>query len=402
MINKNFTLLWSGKIISQLGDKFYAIALAWWIMQKTNLPTIMGLFLLTTILPSVLLGFFAGALTDRWNKKAMMVVTDIIRGGFVLIIAFMAMVGFLEVWQVFVIAFCLSIATAFFEPAIQAILPEIVEKENLTKANGMSQMVSGICTVAGPLMGSIAVSMFGIAWVFIANSISYFISAFFACFIVMNKTNKNFNEKNFLWKDIYEGIQFLKNKPNILSILKIIAIAHFFMGSLMVCMPFLAKGLEGNGIKNLGYLEMMMGIGLIMGSIFISVNKKASINEGKLILFIMLVGICFLIVSVEQFFRVKLVYGYMVEMGIIGGCIAFASVFWQSLLQNYTPAYMTGRVFSVSSLIGNISLPIAYGIFGLLFSIGSISMIMGICGIGMILLCSYLIITNFKKVVITQ
>jgi MFS transporter, DHA3 family, macrolide efflux protein len=101
MINRNFTLLWLGKIISQLGDKFYAIALAWWILQKTNSPSIMGLFLLTSVLPGILLGFFAGALTDRWKRKTMLVVTDIIRGCLVLIISYMSMNNALEIWHVF-------------------------------------------------------------------------------------------------------------------------------------------------------------------------------------------------------------------------------------------------------------------------------------------------------------
>ena len=153
MINKNFAFLWLGKIVSQLGDKFYAIALAWWILQKTNSPSIMGFFLLISVLPGILLGFLTGALTDRWQRKTMLVVTDIIRGCLVLDIAYLSMANTLEIWHVFLIGFCLSLATAFFEPAVQAIIPEIVEKENLTKANGMSQMVGGICTVAGPLLG---------------------------------------------------------------------------------------------------------------------------------------------------------------------------------------------------------------------------------------------------------
>lgn len=104
-INKNFLALWFGKVISQLGDKFYAIALAWWVLQKTNSPGIMGFFLLISVLPGLIFGFFAGA--------------------------------------------AISFVTAFFDPAIQAIIPQVVPKERLNEANSMSQMVNGICTVLG-------------------------------------------------------------------------------------------------------------------------------------------------------------------------------------------------------------------------------------------------------------
>lgn len=390
MININFTLLWIGKIISQLGDKFYAIALAWWILQNTNSPTIMGLFLFTSVLPGVLLGFFAGALVDRWKRKNILIITDIIRGGLVLTISFLAINNSLETWQVFVIAFCLSIASAFFDPAVQAILPEIVEKDKLPKANGISQMVGGISTVAGPLLGAVFVSLFGIAWVFLANGISYLSSALLACFIKVKKDYRNFDEKKYFWKDIKEGIHFLKNQKRIILVLKIIATAHFFLGSLMVSLPFLAKSLQGNGINNLGILEMMLGVGMIGASLFLSFIKKEFINERKLITAILLMGISFLLISIAQLLNMNTIYAYIVEMCIIGASIACASVFWQWLLQTYTPDYMTGRVFSISSLLGNVSLPLAYAVFGILIGFTSIFKVMAGCAICLLSLCFYL------------
>lgn len=391
MINKNFTFLWLGKIVSQLGDKFYAIALAWWILQKTQSPSIMGFFLLVSLLPGIILGFFAGALTDRWHRKTLLVVTDIIRGCLVLVISFLSMVNALEIWHAFFIGLCLSLATAFFEPAIQTIIPEIVEEENLTKANGMSQMVSGICTVAGPLLGAFAVSVFGLTWVFFVNSISYFVSSFLACFIIINKAYRNHGKKKNIWNDMHEGICFIKRQRRITFVLKIIAIAHFFVGNLTVSLPFLANGLEGSGVNNLGYLEMMIGAGLVAGSLFMSIKNKASVNERTLVSFILAMGFCFIAISISQFLKIQTLYVYMLIMMVIGACIAFASVFWQSLLQSYTPGHMTGRVFSISTLVGNTSLPVAYGIFGILLNLSSIYIVMAACGACLIVLSSLII-----------
>lgn len=399
MINNNFTFLWFGKIVSQLGDKFYAIALAWWILQKTNSPSVMGLFLLSSALPAILLGIFAGVLTDRWKRKTILVVTDIIRGCLILAIAFLSMVNVLEVWHVFLIGICLSSATAFFEPAMQAIIPEIVAKENLTKANGLSQMVSGVCSVAGPLFGAMAVSVFGLTWVFLANSISYFIASFLAWFITVNKDYRVINTTTNIWQEIREGVSFIKSQKRIIFVLTVIAIAHLFMGSLTVTLPFLAKGLQGNGVNNLGCLEMMLGVGLLAGSFIISIKNKASVNELTLVFFIIAAGSCFIVIAVSQYFDIQTVYVYMLVMTIIGACIAGAFVFWQSLLQRYTPDNMTGRVFSISNLISNISLPVAYGIFGLLLNLSSILILMAACGVGLIVLCFYLsvLISNLRK-----
>lgn len=397
MINKNFTLLWIGKIVSQLGDKFYAIALAWWILQKTNSPSIMGFFLLVSVLPGILIGFFAGAFTDRWKRKNILIATDIIRGLLVLAISYLSILNILEIWHVFLIGFCLSLATAFFDPAIQSIIPQIVEKDNLVKANGMSQMVGGVCTVAGPLLGAIAVSILGLTFVFLANSISYFISAFLACFITVNNYLQKPVENTSICKEIREGISFIKNQKQITSVLIIIALAHLFIGSLTVSLPFLAKALTGNGVNNLGYLQMMLGVGLLTGSIFMSIKKKSYVNVRTLILFIIAVGFCFIVISISQYLKINTVYIYMLVLAAIGSCIAFASVFWQSLLQYYTPDHMRGRVFSISTLVGNFSIPLAYGVFGLLLNLSSISTLMAASGVCLLVLCFFLYSQNSKN-----
>lgn len=390
MINQNFTLIWLGKITSQLGDKFYAIALAWWILQKTNSPTMMGTFLLVSVLPGLLFGFVAGALTDRRSRKTMLIVTDIIRGCLVLAIAVLSMMGVIEVWHVFLIGFCLSLVTAFFDPAMQAIIPEIVETDKLARANGLSQMVGGVCSMAGPMLGAIAVSTLGLTWVFLANSISYWIAAILACFIKIDTPYREVEQKGNLWNEMKEGIAFIRNQKQIILVLKIVASAHLFMGGLTVLLPFLANGLSGNGVSNLGYLELMLGAGLFIGSILLTLRGGASVRERAMLSWIMAAGFCFVVISAAQFSNIGVVYAYMPILMMIGACIAGASVIWQSLLQRYTPQQMTGRVFSVSTLIGNTSLPIAYGMFGILLDISSIPILMAASGVCLLALCLYL------------
>lgn len=390
-INRNFLSLWLGKVISQLGDKFYAIALAWWILQKTNSPKVMGLFLLISVLPGLIFGFFAGALVDRWNRKYVIIITDIIRGLLVILIVFLSIFKLLQVLHVFIIGASISFITSFFDPAIQAIVPQIVDKERLNEANSMSQMVNGICTVLGPMLGAVAISWFGLTYVFLFNGISYFISAIIENTIILKSNYRIIDEINNIWIDMKDGVLFLKNKQQILRVIVIIAIAHFFLGSLMVLLPFLAKNLNGNGVQNLGYMQTILGLGLLLGSIYIRRKKNDRINEYYLINLIMFVGICFLGIGIEQFLMIKTIIPYMIALILIGGSVACAVVFWQLLIQLNTPDSMTGRVFGVSTLVGNASLPIAYGTFGVLLNYSSIMKLMLFSGSCLIVLCCVLI-----------
>ena len=394
MINKNFTLLWFGKIISQLGDKFYGLALAWWVLQETNSSVVMGFFLLVSALPAILFGLFGGALTDRFNRKTLLIVTDAVRGLLTLFITVLAFFNLLAVWQVYLIGFCLSLTTAFFEPAIQAIIPDVVPAERLPRANGLSQSVGGVCTVVGPLLGALTVSLFGITVVFFANSLSYIISALLSRFIIINQTESKPIQKPNMLSDIKEGMLFIKGKRQITLVLKIIAFAHLFMGCLSVMLPFLAKQLNGNVLNNLGFLEMMLGAGLIVGSLLMALNKKNLSTARPLLYIMMSLGAGFILISILQILSVKTVYAYLLVLIAVGGCIACASVLWQSLLQRNIKTEMAGRVFGVSTLIANTSLPLANAVFGVLLSVTSITVLTAVCGVGLILVC---IIFSFQK-----
>jgi MFS family permease len=386
-MNKSFMLLWFGKIISQLGDKFYTIALAWWILQKTNDPAAMGLFMLVSILPGILTGLFSGALTDRWNRKTVLIVTDALRGLLVSAASLLAFTSALEVWHVFAIGFLLSAVTAFFDPAIQAIIPEIVPEESLKKANGMSQTVSGFCTVLGPMLGAVAAGTLGLGWAFMLNGVSYLLSALMTCFIHNSQKIKEASAKPGILREIREGILFIKGSKRITFILKIIALAHVFMGCLTVSLPFLALRVGSRGVGALGALEMMMGLGLVSGSLSVIFRRKAAQTAKSLLLMLMTAGLSFLSIGILQFFSVQALWVYMGVMAVIGAVIAGASVYWQTLLQTSTPAAMTGRVFGISTLTANVSLPIANALFGILLGFSPISLLLSLCGILLTAFC---------------
>ncbi len=391
-INRNFTCLWIGKIISQIGDDFYAIALSWWILQNTNSPGIMGFFLLTSVLPGLFFGFYAGAVVDRQNRKNIMIITDILRGLLIFVIFILSYMELLKVWQVFVIGGILSFITSFFDPAAQAIIPQLVDKTELPKANSLNQMITGVCSVLGPVLGAATVSLFGVSTVFLLNGLSYLISAFFEK-MVRYKVPGISDTKQTIFQDMKEGIAFLKGKKEILRIITIIAAAHFFLGSLMVVFPFLANKLHGVGVKNLGYIETMLGVGFLIGALFISKRKVKAMKELYLIFMIMFIGICFTAIGVLQFTAFLSIMPYLLIFLLIGSTISIASIFWQSLLQYQTPEYMTGRVFGIATLAGNVSSPIAYGLFGILLDYSEIWSIMFACGGSLILLSLTLLIS---------
>ncbi|MCX7710599.1 MAG: MFS transporter [Clostridia bacterium] len=382
MINKNYFLLWSGKIISEIGDKFYAIAMAWWILMKTNSPAAMGAFMAASMLPQLIIGIFSGPLIDRWNRRSILVVSDLLRGLLIFGVFLLSRFEILEIWHVIASAAAVSMATAFFDPSVQAVIPEIVEAEKLPKANALNQLVEGICMVIGPILGAAAVSFLGYASVFLINGISYLAAAIFEALMTVNPTNRTSAEGN-LWMEIKDGFRFVMSQKRVAVIIATIGIAHFFIGGVTVAIPFLAKGLAGDGVRNLGNLEMAMGIGLLLGSLYFSIKSKSRLKDQYLFWIMTGVGSCLFGIGMVQLLRVNAVIPYMGILLFLGVAIVNASVFWQSLLQTNTPNQIAGRIFSVSSLVGNVSLPIAYGLFGMILNYQPLWVLMITSGIAL-------------------
>lgn len=379
-INKNFFLLWTGKIVSQVGDKFYGIALAWWILQKTHSPATMGFFMAASTLPGLLLGPFAGTLIDRWNRKHIIIISDIVRGLLVVVTALLSTWDVLALWHIFLASIIISLASAFFDPTAQAIIPQLVTKDQLSKANALGEMVTAFSTIIGPIFGAMSVSLLGFTWVFLMNGLSYLISAFFECFITFSKTHDSHIRQNSLWFEMKEGVKFLFHRPNLILIISIIGITHLFVGCLMVVLPFLAKELGDNSVQNLGNLEMMLGVGMFLGATYIHRKIKNITKEKNLFYIILLMGVLFASIGVARAMVGLSLPPYMLLVFLIGTAIANASIYWRSLLQLHTPDTMTGRIFSISSMVGNVSLPLSYGLFGLLLNYLSISLLMLISG----------------------
>lgn len=389
-INKNYFLLWAGQLVSQLGDRFYAIALAWWVLERTDSPAVMGFFMVVSVLPELLFGLIAGGLIDRWNRKTIIVTADIFRGLFVITVALLQTMGCLEVWHVFIAAAVISLASAFFNPSVMAVIPQLVESDEIPRANSLSQMIGGLASIAGPVLGAALVGLIGYWPVFLVNGLSYLAAALLAFFIALPPASPA-GPKASLLEELKEGFKFISNSRLVFIILIVIGVVHIFYGSLAVAMPFLAKSLTGDGIRNLAYFETAMGAGLILGAVLIGQQKLQSVNTRPLFTAIITFGLCFTLLGLAGSKGIVITLPYIAIILFIGMAVAVASVYWRSILQVHVPNNMAGRIFSVASIIADVSLPVSFGVFGIALKYFSLAGVMISCGFSLIIISCLLV-----------
>jgi len=369
MINRNFFMLLSGQFVSQIGDKLHMIALSFWVLKTTGSSAKMGAVLAASLIPSLVIGFFSGAFVDRYNRKNIIIGTDLLRG---LILALFAVLFYFELtnfYMILTMQMLLSVNAAFFDPAIPSVIPQIVDGKDLATANSKHQFANGFSTIAGAFLGGIFISMFGYLWVFVVNAISFLLSAFFECFIKIPLLQKDTTEKRVsagILSDLKQGYQYILSDKALLIILFTVMIIHFFVGSIEIFMPVIANAISEDGARNLGFFQAAFGAGTIIMAVVLSIKTISGIEKFTLFGSIFLIGVLYIAASFFTGNETILVGLYLIMIFLFGCGIICAGISFKTLLQKKVDNSFAGRVFAVVGSVGNSSIPGAMIVYGFL------------------------------------
>lgn len=381
-LNRNLTILLGGQFVSQMGDKFYILALAYWVLETTQSSAKMGIMLFYSFFPAIVLGIFAGAYIDKYDRKKILVLADLIRGVVVFGVLIVYLQGALTLPIIIAAQVLLSICAAFYDPAIPAVIPQIVKKDQLVKANSLTQFVQGFSTIAGPVLGGIAIATVGYTFIFVFNALSYIISGIFECFIAIPKREiEKSTESSSIFKDLGEGLRFIAGKKPLLVILSIVGVIHFFVGSIEVAVPVLAFRLSGAGPTNLGFLQTSIGVGTVLLAMIVAATGYLNNKEEKFLFgAVSFTGVNFVLVGMMKFFNISTVYAYLAFFCLIGGSIVVAATCFRTILQKFISNDMAGRLFGVVGVVGNFSIPLAMLVYGFVMEYVNLALVIAISG----------------------
>jgi len=278
--NKNFFLLWQGQLVSVLGDVLYVIALNLWILEATGSTALMGLLSALTMLPRLVIGPFAGVLVDKWDRKKIIVITDFIRGVFVTFIGIAALLGFIQVWMVFIVGIVIGLCGAFFNPSISSVKPDIVHESKLVQANSVSSLAQSGMDMIGNAAGGILFVTIGAPYMFLFNGISYIFSAFTELFITVPKVERKTEELNFK-EDFKEGLKFMWGFKTLRNIFFAASGINFFGNAgFILFLPYF-KETSFLGPEKYGFAMAVVSASMVSGSILLSVFTIKRQNRFK-------------------------------------------------------------------------------------------------------------------------
>jgi MFS family permease len=370
--NIDFTLLWQGQLVSQLGTQAAFVGTMLWTLQATGSPAVMALLLIVSSVPAVVLGPVAGAVVDRQSRKALIVGSDIVRGVAALAVTtallYRPSSTDLIVMLLLSSAVVSGLAGALFGPAVRAMLPDIVPAERLAAANALSTMGSQAASLVGLAAGGALYAAVGPAMLFLADGVSYLFSAATELFIRFPPQSAGERGGTLrivlsqYRRDTAEGLRYCLADPGRRGFITIAAGLNFLFMPIFVLLPLFVEGVLGASASWYGFLLAGMSGGSLVGLLFAGRRGDDGRRRGTT-LTAALLGTGALMAALGF---VRHVAVALTIVAAIGAMTAMVNVLVMTLMQIRTPAHMRGRALAVLIAVSGAAAPLGLALGGLL------------------------------------
>lgn len=404
MKNKNFIIIVIGQIISLFGNAVQRFSMSLYLLEFTGSTASFATILAISTIPYILFAPIAGMLSDNVNRKKIMVYLDlfcaILIGGY----GFILLQGRDSELIVGTVMFILSICYTLYGPAVVSSIPQVVEEDKLTSANGIINQVGSVVNFVAPILAGIIYGLVGIKVIVIINAVSFLVSAIIELFLDIPDLPRDENAKkddsklislDFVKKsflDMKESFNYLKReKKIILGIIASYALCNIFLVPILsIVAPYFINILLGLPSQVYGIVEGICVLGMILGGVWISVKPKMfSMKKVHYTYFPMIAGVT--LMAIIGFLKINN-YALAGLFGIGGLAImlslALSNVLTLTYIQKEVPGNMLGRVSAFSTAVATISVAPGQLLFGQVIDfgipIGIILLITAVVNLGLI------------------
>ena len=349
-----FFTIWIGQLISIIGSGLTGFALGVWIFQQTGRATPFALTVLFSSLPAVILGPVAGSVADRFSRKKVILLADT-GSALITFTAFLFLLsGSLEIWNIYIIALLGSVFSAFQEPAFGASIVMLVPRKDLTRANGMTQMTNALGNLVPPLIAGLLFGLIGLKGIMLIDFITYF--AAMGTVIISKipqpeRVEPQENESQ--WHEAMAGWRYLKSTGGLLGLVFYFAVVNFMINYAAVLTSPMVLAKFSPAI--LGYIQTAGGVGMLIGSILLSVWGGPKKKIVSILTFVSISSIGLVIAGLRP-------NAYLIAIGyfVLLFLIPLASGSSQAIFQTKVPLDLQGRVYAMRGMISRSMMPLAF------------------------------------------
>ncbi|MED0962510.1 MFS transporter [Bacillus paramycoides] len=386
---RNIILMMIGKMTSLLGAGIYTFAMGLYVLKTTGSGMGFATTLICGSIPRMVCGPIAGAVADRVNRRWLIIGMDLLSSLTMLIMFILATIFGPSLLFIYVSAALLSICASFYSVALTSSIPNLVDEERIQKASALNQTAASLSNILAPIIGGVVFGFFSIKSFFLLNSITFFLAVIIQLFIVFDLYKKEVAEsKEHFLTSIKEGFSYVKRQHEIYGLMKIALWVNFFASALFVALPYIIVQNLHLSSKQLGTVEGMLAVGMLIGAIVLSVRKETnnlfrSVYVG-LFLFASL-SLCTIFPLLVTIPKIASFIYYIAFMLLTGISMMVVNIPMQVHIQKTTnPSYL-GRVFGLLETISTAIAPLGMIVYGFLLDMMPTSIVMITLGGGLLL-----------------
>jgi MFS family permease len=356
--DRAFWLMLMSQGVSQLGDRLYQVALMWWTLHVTGSLGWSSAVLVAGTLPGVLLGPIAGAVADRFDKRIVMIASDVGRALLCLSLAGALWSGIQNVWAVLCVAACLAAFGAFFTPASQAAMPAILPPERLLQGNAWLGSLTHFCSLIGPALGGLAVAAWGVESAFLLNGLALLLSGLALLGLPKLASGADQNREGF-WPIILGGVAVLQKDALVARLLTLFALVNLFTMPVMLWMPHFAMNVFKVGARGLGLLEAALALGMLGAGL-----GWARVRREHPPIPWITAGLSGTGVAIALMGYVPTYPGHLLSLVVAGLAMGTVNVRVMVLFQTRIPNAELGRFMGLLGSVCSALIPVSYGVYG--------------------------------------
>lgn len=360
--HRDFALLTGGQAVSLVGDGFFLVALAWQVYLIDNDPGALSLVFLAGTVPLVLFVLIGGALTDRYDRRRLMIAADVARGVAIGAVGVLSMAGQLELWHLAVAEAIAGTAGAFFNPASTAIVPDLLPDAELPQANALSGVLRRMTvSLIGPAVGGFVVAAFGPGPAFVIDALSFAGSA--VAVLLIRTRPRHGTEATGLratGRQIKEGFDYVRSKAWIWgTLLSAMLSLLFFLGPVQVLLPYLVKNRLSLGPDALGTILAFGAVGAI--AMAFAIGQFGLPHRRVTVMYACwAVGIG----GIAAYGVMDALWQALIVAAFTNALFELGQVIWTTLLQQLVPRQLLGRVSSVDWMLSIGLVPLSFALTG--------------------------------------
>jgi DHA3 family macrolide efflux protein-like MFS transporter len=369
--------------VSLLGSMLVMYAIMWYVTLSTQSGIMMTIMVLCSSIPAIIISPFAGVWADKLNRKMLMITADLAIALVTLVIAILFFMDIREVWIIFIISIIRAFGQSVHQPAVSAVYQQIVPKEKLVKVQGIAQGIQSSSMIIMPLLAGLLMALFPLEYILFIDIVTAILAVIILIFFVKLPKHEaeDRNEAIDYFKDIKEGLSYTFKHRFIFNLIlfgflfMIVVAAPAFLSYLQVARVFGAEPWR------LSLLEALFGIGMLLGSLIVSIWGGFKNRLITYFLSYIMIGVGTIGLGIPFNF-----YVYLCFWAFIGLFISISNPIIVGLIQEKVDPKYIGRVFSLFGLIHMVSMPLGMLVFGPLSDFIDVSHIILVSGVMMVVI----------------